>query len=191
MQTSNVYEWTKKEDRRKKILIALKQPLTAKQVSKKTGIPLDTCSYTITKLASRALVTCLNPKARNSRLYWTTGVGRQCRRQLHQDLNLPEKAYDVPSANWDLYGWVCYSHRAAIIRSMTSPMQPSEVKRVLRVHRSNIRISANNIRDVMKLLLEKGLVQKVFIRKKAHPRYELTDSGNQFRQLLMQAEMTF
>ena len=67
-------------------------------------------------------------------------------------------------------------------------MQPSEVKRVLRVHRPNIRISANNIRDVIKLLLEKGLVQKVFVRKKAHPRYELTDSGNQFRQLLMQAE---
>ena len=191
MQTSNVYEWTKKEDRRKKILIALKQPLTAKQVSKKTGIPLDTCSYTITKLASRALVTCLNPKARNSRLYWITGVGRQCRRQLHQDLNLPEKAYDVPSVNWDLYGWVCYSHRAAIIRSITSPMQPSEVKRVLRVYRPNIRISANNIRDVIKLLLEKGLVQKVFVRKKAHPRYELTDSGNQFRQLLMQAESGF
>jgi len=189
--TSNVYEWIKKEDRRKNVLMAIKQPLTAKQISKKTGIPVDTCSYTLAKLARRAIVSCLNPKARNSRLYWITGVGRQCRRQLHQDLNLPEKAYDVPSANWDLYGWVCYSHRAAIIRSMTSPMQPSEVKRVLRVHRANIRISANNIRDVIKLLLEKGLVQKVFVRKKALPRYELTDSGNQFRQLLMQAESGF
>ena len=171
--------------------MAIKQPLTAKQIGRRTGIPTDTCSYVMTKFAAKGLVICLNPKARNSRLYWITGVGRQCRRQLHQDLNLPEKAYDVLGVNWDLYGWVCYSHRAAIIRSMTSPMQPSEVKRVLRIHRSNMRISANNIRDVMKLLLEKGLVQKVFVRKKAHPRYELTDSGNQCRQLLMQAESGF
>lgn len=188
MQTSKIYEWMKKEDHRKKILMALKQPLTAKQIGKRTGIPMDTCSYVMTKCAAKGLVICLNPKARNSRLYWITGVGRQCRRQLHQDLNLPERAYDVPSVNWDLYGWVCYSHRAAIIRSMTGPMQPSEVKRVLRVRRPNIRISANNIRDVVKLLLGKGLVQKVFVKKKAHPRYELTDSGSQFRQLLMQAE---
>ena len=168
--------------------MAIKQPMTAKQIGRRAGIPMDTCSYVIGKFATKGMVTCLNPEARNSRLYWITELGRQYRRQLHQDLNLPEKAYDVPSVNWDLYGWVCYSHRAAIIRSITSPMQPSEVKRVLRVHRPNIRISANNIRDVIKLLLEKGLVQKVFVRKKAHPRYELTDSGNQFRQLLMQAE---
>ena len=168
--------------------MAIKQPLTAKQIGRRTGISTDTCSYVMTKFAAKGLVICLNPKARTSRLYWITGVGRQCRRRLHQDSNLPEKANDVLSVNWDLYGWVCYSHRAAIIRSMTSPMQPSEVKRVLRVHRPNIRISANNIRDVIKLLLEKGLVQKVFVRKKAHPRYELTDSGSQFRQLLMQAE---
>ena len=171
--------------------MAIKQPLTAKQIGRRTDIPTDTCSYVMTKFAAKGLVICLNPKARNSRLYWITGVGRQCRRQLHQDLNLPEKAYDVPSVNWDLYGLVCYTHRAAIIRSMTSPMQPSEVKRVLRIHRANIRISTNNIRDVIKLLLEKGLVQKVFVRKKAHPRYELTDSGNQFRQLLMQAKSGF
>ena len=171
--------------------MAIKQPLTAKQIGRRTGIPTDTCSYVMTKFAAKGLVICLNPKARNSRLYWIMGVGRRCRRQLHQDLNLPEKAYDVPGVNWNLYGWVCYSHRAAIIRSMTSPMQPSEVKRVLRVHRPNIRISANNIRDVIKLLLEKGLVQKVFVRKKAHPRYELTGPGNQFRQLLIQAESGF
>ena len=54
-----------------------------------------------------------------------------------------------------------------------------------------MKISANNIRDVVKLLLEKGIVQKVQVRKKAHPRYELTDSGNQFRELLMQSEMAF
>ena len=171
--------------------MAIKQPLTARQIGRRTGISTDTCSYVVAKFAAKGLVICLNPKARNSRLYWVTNVGRHCRKQLHQDLNMSEKAHDVPNVDWDLYGWVCYRHRAAIIRSMASPMQPSEVKRVLRVHRPTIRISANNIRDVIKLLLEKGLVQKVFVRKKAHPRYELTDPGSQFRKLLMQAESCF
>ena len=171
--------------------MALNQPLTAKQIARKTGIPMDTCSYTIAKFTAKDLVTCLNPEARNSRLYWITELGRQCRKQLHQDLNLPEKKYDLPSVNWPLYGWLCYSHRAAVIRTLVEPMQPSEIKRTLRCHRSSIKISANNVRDVVKLLLEKQIVQKVHVRKKAHPRYELTDSGKQFRQLLMQSEMTF
>ncbi len=171
--------------------MALNQPLTAKQIAKKTGIPMDTCSYTITKFTAKGLVTCLNPEARNSRLYWITELGRQCRKQLHQDRNLSYEEYDLPSVNWPLYGWLCYSHRAAVIRALAEPMQPSEIKRTLRIHRSSIKISANNIRDVMRLLLERGIVQKVFVRKKAHPRYELTDSGKQFRQLLMQSEMSF
>ncbi len=189
--TSNVHEWIKKEESRGKTLIALNQPLTAKQIARKTGIPMDTCSYTIAKFTAKGLVTCLNPEARNSRLYWITELGGRCRKRLHQDRNLSYKEYDLPSVNWPLYGWLCYSHRAAVIRALAEPMQPSEIKRTLRFHRSSIKISANNIRDVVKLLLEKGIVKKVYVRKKAHPRYELTDSGKQFRQLLMQSEMTF
>jgi len=192
MQGGNiVYEWIKKEESRRKTLMALKQPLTAKQLARKTGIPMDTCSYMIGKFTAKGLVTCLNPRARNSRLYWTTGLGRKCQKQLHQNFGLPEKEYDLPSVNWDIYGWVCYSHRAAVICVLSEPMQPSEIKRTLRIHRPNIKISANNIRDVVRLLLENGIVQKVYARKKAHPRYELTDAGNQFRQLLIQSEMTF
>lgn len=67
-------------------------------------------------------------------------------------------------------------------------MQPSEIKRQIRIQKPNTKISANNIRDVVKLLLEKELVQKVYVRKKAHPRYELTELGIKLRQLLIQAE---
>ncbi|RKY12554.1 MAG: hypothetical protein DRP65_00845 [Planctomycetota bacterium] len=171
--------------------MAMNQPLTAKQIARKTGIPMDTCSYTIAKLTARGLLTCLNPKAMNSRLYWITELGRQCRKQLYQDKNLPYKEYDLPSVNWPLYGWLCYSHRAAVIRFLTEPMQPSAIKRTLRIYKPNVKISANNIRDVVRLLLEKGIVQKVFVRKKAHPRYELTEVGHKLRQLLIQSEMSF
>jgi predicted transcriptional regulator len=191
MQNSNINEWVAKQENRGRILMSMKQPMTAKQISRKTGIHLDTCSNVLGRFVSKGLSICLNPEARNSRLYWLTDLGRRCRRRLRQKLNLPEqaeKSYVFPSVNWSLYGWVCFNHRAAVIRTMTGPMQPSEVKRILRVHGPRMKISANNIRDIVKLFISRGIVRPVKIRKKAHPRYELTDVGNQFRQLLMQAE---
>ena len=189
--TSNVHEWIKKEESRRKILMTIEQPLTGKQIGRRTGIPIDTCSYVVAKLVARGLLTCLNPKARNSRLYWLTDLGAKYRKKLHRDLALPYEEYDLLSIDWALYGWICFSHRSIVMKTLTAPMQPSEIKRTIRKRKAGMKISANNIRDVVKLLLEKGIVQKVFIRKKAHPRYELTDSGNQFREILMQSETTF
>ena len=189
MQYSEIYEWIRKEESRKKILTVLKMPLTAKQLAKKTGIPADTCSYIVAKLTTKGVLNCLNPKARNSRVYWTTNSGRSCRKQLCQDLNIPYEEYeDINSVNWDLFGWVCFSHRSIIIRILTCPMQPSEIKRQIRIQKPKTKISANNIRDVIRLFKAKGIVQPVTFRKKAHPRYELTESGTKLRQLLIQAE---
>ena len=171
--------------------MTIKQPLTGKQIGRRTGIPTDTCSYVVAKLVNRGLLTCLNPEARNSRLYWLTDLGMQCRKRLHHDLTLAYEACDLPSIDWSLYGWICFSHRSIVMKTLTEPMQPSEIKRVIRKKKTGMKISANNIRDVVRLLLEKGIVQKVFARKKAHPRYELTDSGNQFRELLVQSKMDF
>ena len=64
-------------------------------------------------------------------------------------------------------------------------MQPSEIKRAIRNKKPGTKISANNIRDITKLLLEKQIVQKVYVRKKAHPQYKLSDSGNQFSESTM------
>ena len=189
--TSNVHEWIKKEESRRKILMTIAQPLTGKQIGRRTDIPIDTCSYVVAKLVTRGLLTCLNPQARNSRLYWLTDRGIQCQKKLHQDLALTYEEYDLPSIDWALYGWICFSHRSIVMKTLIAPMQPSEIKRTIRKRKPGTKISANNIRDVTKLLLEKQIVQKVYVRKKAHPRYELSDSGNQFRELLMQSEMTF
>ena len=171
--------------------MTIKQPLTGKQIGRRTGIPIDTCSYVVAKLVTRGLLICLNPKARNSRLYWLTGLGVQCQKRVHQDSALSYEEYDLPSIDWALYGWICFSHRSIVMKTLTVPMQPSEIKRMIRKRRAGMKISANNIRDVVKLLLEKGIVQKVYFRKKAHPKYELTDSGNKLREILMQSEMSF
>ncbi len=189
MQTSNVYKWIKKEETRKKVLMSLRQPLTAKQISRRTRISVDTCSYLLGKFAAKGIGVCVNPNARNSRLYWITDTGRKCQERLRRELSLSEESYDVSPVNWELYGWVCFNHRAAIIRIITGPIQPSEMKRRLRYLNSDIRISANNIRDVIRLFLQKGLVQKVVVKKKFHPRYELTELGAKFQGLLSRAEV--
>ncbi len=191
MEINCAYKKITKKENRKTILMAIDQPMTAKQISKRTGLNSVICCKALKNFVLDGLVVCLNPAAHNSRLYWLTDIGKECQKRLSLKLNLPQKDYDFPEVDWSLYGWTCYNHRAAIIRILTEPMQPSEIKRTLRRHRSSIKISANNIRDVVKLLLEKQIVQKVHVRKKAHPRYELTDSGKRFQELLMQSEMTF
>ena len=185
--TSNVYEWISEDKIRENILVSMTQPLTAKQISRKTGISKDTCSYLLSKFAAKDIIVCLNPCVRNSRLYWVTDFGEKCQRHLCPDL--PESTWDLPSVNWELYGWVCYNHRAAVIRVLTKPMQPSEMKRKLRQIGSDVKISANNIRDIIRLFHKNGIVRQVSIRKKAHPRYKLTEQGIQIQKLLNQARI--
>lgn len=188
MENSKVYQWITEDENRKKILLAINQPVTAKQLSQRTGIPVDTSSYLLAKLKIKGLLICLNPDAIKSRVYWLTEFGIRCRKQLHQDLDLLYKEYDLPDINWLLYGWLNFNHRSAVIKILTTPMQPAGIKRVLRIRRPNIKISANNVRDIIKLFLARDIVSPVKIRKKAHLRYELTDLGTKLRQLLLRAD---
>jgi hypothetical protein len=188
MENSKVYQWITEEENRKKILLAINQPITAKQLSQRTGIPADTSSYLLAKLKIKGLLICLNPDAIKSRVYWLTEFGIRCRKQLHQDLDLLYKEYDLPDINWLLYGWLNFNHRSAVIKTLITPMQPAEIKKVLRSRRPNIKISANNVRDIIKLFLARDIVSPVKIRKKAHLRYELTDSGTKLRQLLLRVD---
>lgn len=165
--------------------------MTAKQLSKKTAITKERCSYILSKFAALQLCVCLNPKAVNSRLYWITSQGKEIQTQLQKELNLPQNDICVHSVNWDLYGWVCYNHRSVVLRVLTEPMQPSEIRRRIRHKYPKAKISANNVRDIIHLFEKQGLVQKVFFRKKAHPRYKLTETGLQLQKLLNQAETGF
>jgi DNA-binding HxlR family transcriptional regulator len=188
MEHRTVYQPAIEGQNDRKVLLAFNQPLTAKQVAGKTGIPEDTCSCLIAKFAKNGLTTCINPAAGNSRLYWLTKLGRKCQKELCRELNQPYTEYDLPNIEWELYGWICFNHRSAIIKTLIEPMQPSKIKQILRIQKPNIKISANNIRDVIRLLLAKKIVQPVKIKKKAHPRYELTDLGRTLRQLLINSK---
>lgn len=188
MENNTVYQSQKDNCIKDRILQLLHQPLTAIQVSRISGIPAYTCSYLMAKLAQDGFIFCINSKARNCRLYWLTEHGKRYRKDICTKLKLSYEEYDLSKIDWNLYGWVCFRHRSAIIKYLSEPMQPSEIKRLLRIRQANINISANNIRDIIRLFLSKDIVRPVKVKKKSHLRYELTDTGIKFRQLLIQAE---
>ncbi|OHB49719.1 MAG: hypothetical protein A2Y10_06055 [Planctomycetes bacterium GWF2_41_51] len=187
MKQKQVVEWLEKSENRKSIITHLKQPMTALQLTKYTGLSLDQCSMLLGQLTLCRLVKCLNPTAKRSRLYWLTPIGILCQRKLRNDKNLPSIAKNLPDTDWELYGWLCYSHRAAIIRTLTEPMQPATIKRKAVQQNPQMKMSANNVRDVIKLFLQKGLVRKVIAKRKVHPKYELTQQGIQLKNILTEA----
>ena len=183
-----VYDWLVQSKRRKKIIAHLKQPMTAKQLAQVTGMREDCCSYVLQELSAYRLVYCLNRQARRSRLYWLTNKCKQYQKKILKIYRLPIYAYDFPIVDWNLYGWTCYSHRAAIIKAITEPMQPVSIKRRIKQFFPDMKISANNVADILRLFLRKGIVKPVIIRRKIFCRYELTELGNKFQTLLGRAE---
>ena len=116
------------------------------------------------------MICCLNQEARSSRLYWLTALGAACQKRLRKDLHLPPLEHCFPEVDWQLYGWVCFSHRKAIIKALTEPLQPSAIKRRAFKQDTRLRMSANNVRDIMRLFLERGIVCLVKVQGKAQRR---------------------
>ena len=189
MQLSEAYQYLHQSERRRKIMLALKQPLTARQLSRRTGMSLDACSRVLNELSVYDLVRCMNPDARQSRVYWLTAQGEKTLIKLQTKLGYPHIKLEIPSIDWDLFGWVCYRHRRAVLLAITEPIQPSAIKRKARSRNLQLSMSANNVRDVIRLFKEKGVVRPVQVGRKAHLRYELTNLGRKLRELLIQAEL--
>ncbi len=188
MQLSEAHHHINQSERRRRVIEALSQPLTALQLARKTGLSFDSCRDVVGELAGTEILRCLNPEATRSRLYWLTPQGAACQRRILSTSGHCPRRQDFPGVDWSLYGWVCFSHRATIIKTLTKPMQPSEIKRKARSHDPGLRMSANNVRDVIRLFVAKGIVVRVHVPRKAHDQYRLTDTGEQLRTLLLGAE---
>jgi len=157
MPSSRTYQWVTQSKRWTTILAGLEQPSTAKQISQRTEISLDCCSYVLAEMVRAGLVQCLNPQARQGRLYWLTERGKQNQRRLRRILRWPRLNHDLPVVDWSLYGWICFRHRAAVIQALSEPMQPATIRRKARSQNPGLRMSANNVRDVIRLFLGRGI----------------------------------
>jgi hypothetical protein len=183
-----VYRWLTQGKRRRKIIARLKQPMTAKQLAQATDMREDCCSYVLQELSMYRLVYCLNPEARRSRLYWLTDKCKQYQERILKTHGMSTYAYNFPVVDWGLYGWICYNHRTAIIKVLTKALQPTAIRREIRKHFPGMKISANNVADILRLFLKKKIVQPVYIQRKVFCRYELTKLGNKFQILLKQVK---
>ncbi len=189
MQLSEAYHWLEQGLRRQQILLQLKQPMTANQLSKHIDMSRDRCSDVLWELRIYELVECLNPKSRQSRLYWLTELGKECQHKLLQERGLPVSILDFPEVDWELYGWVCFSHRSAVIKELVQARQPFQIAwRAVRFQDPTLRMSSNNVRDIIKLFLEREIVELVWDHKNVHPKYRLTETGEKFMDLLRRAE---
>ena len=188
MQLSEAYQYIIQSERRKRLMLTFTQPLTAKHLSRRTGIKIDACSSLLWELGVYQLVFCLNPAARRSRLFWLTGLGLSCQDKLSRELNTPQCARNFPVVDWKTYGWVCFSQREAVLKALGNPLQPAAIKRAARFQDPTIRMSANNVRDIINLFLHRGIVEKVMAKGKAHPRYELTELGRKCQFLIRRSE---
>ena len=185
MKPKYINKWIHAQCTRKKVLLLMKMPLTANQIGLKLNMNSAKCSRILQDFSIKGLAICLNPGARMSRLYDLTAQGRQCQEQICIELNIPLKTIHKISADWGLYGWICFRHRSSVIKILTEPMQPSEMKRKLLRRDSSVNISSNNIRDIIKLFKIRGIVTKVYDKKKVHPLYELSDTGKKLYKLLI------
>ena len=187
MQFSEAYHYLTQSLRREKILLGLIQPMTARQLSLQTGLNPNVCSSLLWELLVYEVVTCLNKPAKRSRLYWLTELGKTCQARLLDERGMVPQKHELPDVDWNLYGWLCYNHRRAVIKSLEEKaIWPARIKTNARRQDPLIRMNPNNIRDVLKLFLERGIVNKVTrgVVRKHHPRYELTELGKKLKSLL-------
>jgi DNA-binding transcriptional regulator GbsR (MarR family) len=168
------------------VFLAITQPLTATQISRKLGISVGQCCKAMAGLRLHKLVRCLTPSRSRSRLFWLTHRGKRRQREL---LAKERVAYSLPDIAWQVYASLCFSHRSEVVRTLTRPMQPSDIARRAAFRMPGLRMSANNVRDVIRYLKAGGIVQPVKPKKRRHPEYRLTEIGLQMRRLLLRAEV--
>ena len=173
--------------RHEELLAEFTQPLTTAQLAFRTRMKTNRCNDIVRTMAAQGLISCLNPLARRSRVYWLTARGLKRREPLAPrplDRTFPA---DIEEIDWDLYGWLCYSHRSAVLKALEKPLNAASVKRAARFRDPEIRMSANNARDVLRLFLRKGVTTRAN-SPLCRPVYELTDQGETFQTLLLRAE---
>lgn len=179
-----VMRWMKEHRRQLRVLRAFSQPLTVAQVSRRTGIPLKKCTDALSLMKRSRITVCLNPTAPCGRVYWLTDRGVTLQRLCALASNTVPPAHFVPDLDWSIYGEVTSASRSLVIRSLNVPMQPSRLKRVLYHSDPRTRLSANNAARVMRFLLQKGVVERVWLRRRGFPLYRLTPRGVACRELM-------
>jgi predicted transcriptional regulator len=145
------------QSRFKKILSFFSIPKTPRQVEKELGIQ----KLKLKLFIKERLLKPLNPNARKGRLHVLTNKGRKI-------LGLP-RSYRKKDNNWDLIGWIMASPRQRLValKVLDSIKRTSEEIRK-RADRFNSHFTRISTKQILKELIEKGLVASEKIGRKKY-----------------------
>lgn len=120
-------------------------------------------------------------------MYALTRTGVRCQRRAREATSLPHVRYEHPDIEWEHYGWVCFRHRAAVLRALSIPASASQIKRRARERLPSIRISVGNVREVLRRFVSREIA-KIQLDLKGRRTYALTPRGEAIRDLLVRLE---
>lgn len=187
MQGSETLFWLQQGEERLRTLLAMQQPMTADQLAGRLEKQRSSVSEHIRQMRVYRVLKCLNPESHQSRLYWLTEEGVECRSQLASLYKNTQPGALPLSLDWQVYGELCFRHRRAVLLAMHGRMRPPQVKKRAFARDARLRMSVDNCREVLYWMVSRGVVRGVRPRGKRFVLYELTEVGKTCQELLRKA----
>lgn len=182
-----VASWMRRHPRQLKLLSSFTQPLSVSDVAARSGVVLKKCTDALKLMSKAKLVGCLNPEANWSRIYWLTDLGTAWQEVCNVARRIEQPEYFVPEMDWSVYGQVRTTARSAVVQHLREPMHPFRLKRAIYHRDPRSKLTSHNTARTMRFLYRKQVVERVWLRKRKHPLYQLTQRGRTCRELLQRA----
>jgi hypothetical protein len=177
------YHWLKKDKRRETLLLSFIQPATAKQLSNRTEIKFSICNSFMKKLSAFGLSICRNSDSQRGKLYDLTDAGEVVLKQIANERGITVRYW----IDWKLFACLAFNQRSDVLLTWRNPnesLRAIEIKERAQKQKPSTKMSANNVRDVLRYLTENALVIKILKPRSTFPRFEITELGWIYRIML-------
>lgn len=181
------YQYVRRSVRRQHLMRLLSQPMTPAHLAQQAGLTTKAACKVVAELREHGLIECLTPNIQRGRLYARTTLGESVWSLIKKRSASEPPANKLPAEDHLAYASVCYRHRSVVVRGLGMPRQASQIKHWIRSNLPGAKISANNVRDVLRKLIRIGIVYRTNSDHEYYPVYALTKRGQRFRDLLDQA----
>lgn len=178
--------WLEQGEVRQQVLLALSQPMTAGQLAQRLSMSQSSVSDHVRQLTIYEVVCCLNQASHQSRVYWLTPLGLQCRQAIALRRRRVVTTF-MPTMDWSVYGNTCFRHRRTVLLALEGRMRPPAIKRKAWLRDKSVRMSSDNCREVLYWLCSQGVAQTVMAGRSPFMQYELTEVGKTCQELLARA----
>ena len=167
--TLHGYQYVRRSVRRQRFMELLNQPMTPSQLAMHAGMTTKTACKVVAELREHGLIECLAPGMQRGRPYARTGLGEAVWLLIKQR---PESsASKLPQKDHASYASVCHRHRSVVVRGLGTPRRASQIKQWVRTNLPGVKISANNVRDVLRKLTCLDVAKRVNSEQDHYPVY--------------------